>query len=112
MSEVTVEPIAIAEHDNEVGAIIVSPTNNLRVKRQEMWSLIDAEMKRAKALYPSWPVHAAAQAGVVAKQSGDLMKASLNVKYNRGNGFNSEMHEIKKSAIQTIVAAMRLLDNL
>lgn len=108
----TQAPVAVAEFDKDVDAVIITPTSALRAKRQDMWALIEAEMKRAKKTYPSWPVHAAAQAGVVVKQSGDLMKASLNVKYKRGNGFNSEKSEMKRSAVKTIVAAIRLLENL
>lgn len=108
----TITPIAVAELDKEVDAIIVTPTSSMREKRQDIWALVEVEMKRAKKTYPCWPVHAAAQAGVVVKQSGDLMKASLNVKYRRGNGFNSEKSEMKRSAVKTIVAAFRLLENL
>lgn len=113
MTETTnIEPIAVAEFDKDVDAVIIAPASALRAKRQEMWNLIEAEMKRAKKTYPSWPVHAAAQAGVVVKQSGDLMKAAINVKYRRGNGLSSERLEMKRSAIKTIVAAMRLLENI
>ena len=69
-------------------------------------------MKRAKKKYPSWPDHAAAQAGIVVKQSGDIMAAALNVKYRRGNGVHNETKQMRKAAIKTIVAAMRLLENL
>ncbi len=113
MTEITnIEPISVAEFDKEVEEVIISPTSVLRAKRQEIWGLIEVEMKRAKKLYPSWPVHAAAQAGVVVKQSGDIMKAAINVKYRRGNGLNSEKLQMKRSAIKTIVAAMRLLENI
>jgi len=106
------QSVIIAEHDAEVGAIIISHPSELRAKRQEIWALIEAEMKRAKKKYPSFPVHAAAKAGVVVKQSGSLMAHSMNVKYNRGDGFILEKANIKKSAIKTIVAAMRLLESL
>lgn len=86
---------------------------DLRAKRKrEAWELIEAEMKKAKKKYPSWPDHTAAQAGIVVKQSGDIMAAALNVKYRRGNGLSSETKQMRKAAVKTIVAAMRLLENL
>lgn len=84
----------------------------VKIKRQEIWAMVDAEMKRARKKYKSFPDHPAAQAGVVVKQSGDLMKASLNVKYKRGNGFSSEKLKMRSSAVKTIVAAFRLLEEI
>lgn len=92
--------------------IELSSASAVKMRRQEIWAQVDAEMKRAKKKYKSFPDHPAAQAGVVVKQSGDLMKASLNVKYKRGNGLSSEKIQMKKSAIKTIVAAFRLLEQI
>lgn len=106
------EVTAIAEHDKELDVTIITPTSALRAKRKEIWSLIEAEMKKAKKKYPSWPDHAAAQAGVVVGQSGAIMKAALNIKYKRGNGYSSEKMEMRNSAVKTIVAAFRLLEQM
>lgn len=105
------EPV-IAEFDSEVDAVIISQPSQLRVKRQEIWAAIELEMKAAKKKYPNWPDHPAAQAGIVSKQSGELMKAAINLKYKRGNSVESNHLELKQSAIKTIVAAFRLLENL
>ena len=86
--------------------------SKLRAKRQEIWASVESEMKRAKKKYKSFPDHPAAQAGVVVKQSGDIMAAALNVKYCRGNGNILERQKMRKSAVKTIVAAIRLLENL
>lgn len=113
MSEqIHTEPVLMAEFDPQVDAVIITPQSLQRAKKLEIWAAIESEMKSAKKKYPSWPDHPAAQAGIVSKQSGDIMKAAINLKYRRGNSVESNHLELRQSAIKTIVAAFRLLENL
>ena len=86
--------------------------SKLRAKRQDIWASVESEMKRAKKKYKSFPDHPAAQAGVVVKQSGELMAAALDLKYQRGGGKYNDSIKMRKSAVKTIVAAILLLENM
>lgn len=65
------------------------------------------ELQRSKVKHDFWPsdiVHAAA---IVAEESGELVRASLQYHYEDGT-----KEEIKKEAIQTAAMCLRLLENL
>ncbi len=69
-----------------------------------MMPLIAAEMERAVAKFPSWPLDAIHAAGVVNEESGELMRAAVQFNYEGGS-----IEEAKKEAVQTIVSAIRFL---
>lgn len=68
---------------------------------------LNEEMDRAKQKFPWWPedlIHAAA---IVAEEAGELMKATLQNRYENGS-----IEKMKKEAIQTATMAIRFLENL
>lgn len=71
------------------------------------------ELKRAKREHPNWPDHPAAQAGIVCEESGELMKACLQWKYEK-DPVNKEIQikNMRDEAIQTAAMAIRFLENL
>lgn len=73
------------------------------------------ELKRAKKKFPNWPDHAAAQAGIVCEEAGELMQAALQFKYEKGkNGLtiDQQKKKMQEEAIQTAAMALRFLENL
>lgn len=83
--------------------------------RREIWEAIELELRRAKKAWPNWPDHPAAQAGIVCEEAGELMKASLQWKYQRDeNDYvqKKQIQHMREEAIQTAVTAIRFLENL
>lgn len=81
--------------------------------RTEIWSEIELELRKAKKKFPGWPEHAAAQAGIVVEEAGELMQACLQYKYQRKDLPEDEhKRRMRKEAIQTAVTAIRFLENL
>jgi len=73
------------------------------------------ELKRARRKQPNWPDHAAARAGIVCRDSGELMKESLHLKYESGKDMMECEETIKKmrtAAIQCAVSCIRFLENI
>lgn len=71
-------------------------------------------MKKAKKKHPLFPDHIAAQAGIVSEESGELMQACLQFKYEKADtaaGEQQQIENIKVEAVQVIVAAIRFLEN-
>jgi hypothetical protein len=65
------------------------------------------ELKRAENKFPFWPddiIHAAA---IVNEESGELIRAALQVTYENGN-----QQDLKTEAIQTAAMCLRFLKNL
>ena len=68
---------------------------------------IRRELKRAEAKHPYWPkdfVHAAA---IVNEESGELIRAAIQLHYEGG-----QLEDLRKEAIQTAATCIRLLKNL
>lgn len=85
------------------------------MKRNKIWQEIELEVRKAKRAFPNWPDHPAAQAGIVVEEAGELMKASLEFKYEKGkNGLsvNEQKESIRKEAIQTAAMAIRFLEHM
>lgn len=84
------------------------------MKRNEIWQAIELELRNAKKKHPNWPDHVAAQAGIVCEESGELMRACLQWKYERDKPEYeaSQISEMKKEAIHTAATAIRFLENL
>lgn len=71
------------------------------------------EVRRSKKTGRRWPVHPAAQAGVVVGKAGELMQAVLTVKYpgKGATGTRTEKtDQARKIAIQTAAACLRFLE--
>ena len=83
--------------------------------KNEIWHSIEQMMKAEKKKHPHWPDHIAAQAGIVSKESGQLMRHSLLWKYERDANEvvrEVQVERIQNAALKTIVASIRLLENL
>lgn len=65
-----------------------------------------AELEMAKINHPNFPVDPIHQAAIVAEESGELVRAALQFKYEKGPFFH--MH---KEAVQTCAMALRFLTN-
>lgn len=80
---------------------------------KDIYAVISREYSEAKKKHPGWPQHAAAQAGIVVEEAGELMQACLQYKYQRAE-LSDEEHKarMRKEAIQTAVTAIRFLENL
>lgn len=84
------------------------------MKRNQIWQDIELELRKEKKRHPNYPDHVAAQAGIVCRESGELMNACLDFKYERKemNAFHLQQKDaIKDAAIQTVVSAIRFLEN-
>lgn len=85
------------------------------MNKNDIWLAIQQMIQAEKKKHPNWPDHPAAQAGIVTKEAGKLMKDSLLWKYEReGSELVREVQidRIKEGSLKTIVASMRLLENL
>jgi len=85
------------------------------MKRNHIWQAIELELRAAKKLQPNWPDHVCAQAGIVTKESGELMQACLDRKYDKAEAKQLQelqIERIRKTAIQSAVSAIRFLENL
>ena len=85
------------------------------MKREEIWTRIDTELKKAKKKFPNWPDHPAAQAGIVCEEAGELMQACLQWKYERNTSEVVQEVQVERmieEAVHTIVSAFRFLENI
>lgn len=85
------------------------------MNKNEIWQAIDQELRRSKKKHPNWPDHVAAQAGIVCEESGELMKAALEYKYERSLNVSTasiQKEMLVKEAVHTAVTAIRFLENL
>lgn len=83
--------------------------------RNQIWQSIELELRKAKKKHPNWPDHIAAQAGIVCEESGELMKAAMEFKYEKekdGKLIKVQKEQIRTEAIQTAAMAIRFLENL
>lgn len=74
---------------------------------QSIIEQIQAEVNRAKTKHPNWPednIHAAA---IVCEESGELIRAALQHKYDGGS-----IDEMRKEAIQTAATCILFLESL
>lgn len=85
------------------------------MQRNDIWKAVNDELVCAKRKFPNWPDHPAAQAGIVCEEAGELMKACLEWKYQRDESDyvrRKQIQQMKLEAVQTIVTAIRFLENL
>lgn len=72
------------------------------------------EVKRAKQKHPNFPDHIVARAAIVAEEAGELVRAALNWKYEKGEGIHAarQKEELVKEAIQTAATCVRFLESI
>lgn len=73
------------------------------------------ELKRAKKKHPQWPDHIVARAAIVGEEAGELIRASLNYKYEKaetGPDQELQIEEMRKEAIQTAAICIRFIESL
>lgn len=70
-------------------------------------NLIMQELEQAVAKHPRWPVDPIHAVAIMAEESGEAVRASLNMVYESGN-----MAELRREVIQTGAMAFRVLMNL
>ena len=67
---------------------------------------IRLELVRAKNKHPDWPEDVIHCAAIVSEESGELIRAAIQFKYENGT-----QEEMRKEAIQTATMAIRFLLN-
>ena len=70
-------------------------------------NLIMQELELAVAKHPRWPTDPIHAVAIMAEESGEAVRASLNLVYESGN-----MAELRREVIQTGAMAIRVLMNL
>ena len=79
------------------------------MKIQKILDLVLTELARAEQLHPEWPGHDLVHAaGIVAEESGELIRAALRHEYAEGG----TMEDVRTEAVQTATTCLRLLLNL
>lgn len=66
-----------------------------------------AELSKAEIKHPNWPDNIVEQSAIVAEESGELIRAALQEKFEGGT-----KEECRKEAIQTAAMCIRFLKNL
>lgn len=82
------------------------------MNRKQIWHSIELYIRSDKKDNPSWPDHAAAQAGKVVAEAGNLMNAAMNMKYQAKDRQGLYLNLMEYSAIRTAALAIRFLENL
>lgn len=73
----------------------------------EIFEEVESEIFRAEKKHPHWPEDFIHQSAIVAEESGELVRASLQYQYEGGS-----KEQIREEAIQTAATCIRLLKNL
>lgn len=85
------------------------------MKRNDIWQAIELEIRKAKKKHPNFPDHIVARAGIVCEEAGELIRATLNLKYEKGRTRElqrQQLEEIRMEAIHTAATAIRFLETL
>lgn len=86
-----------------------------KLKRKTMAKLTESqiidfimlEVNHAEIKHPHWPDNPIEAAAIVCEESGELIRAALQLKYEGG-----DKESVRKEAIQTAATCIRLLKNL
>lgn len=83
------------------------------MNRKSIWHEIELAIRADKRNNPSWPDHAAGQAGKVIVPSSTLMTKSMDYKYGASDVSDEVMiQQMKDAAVQTAAMAIRFLENI
>jgi hypothetical protein len=83
------------------------------MNNQEIWKEIDDDVRFIKKNDSRWPDHAAAQAGMVGREAGELMNAAIIFKFHRKKkSDSSHLSEMQRAAIRTAAMAIIFLQNV
>lgn len=84
-------------------------TEEIEITADELnlMSEIFIELAMAEKKFPHWPESVVEQAAIICEESGELIRAALQLKYEGGN-----VEDCRKEAIQTAAMAIRFLKNL
>lgn len=84
-------------------------TEEIEISADELnlMSEIFIELVYATKKFPTWPDNIIEQAAIVCEESGELIRAALQVKYEAG-----DIEDCRKEAIQTAAMCIRFLKNL
>lgn len=91
----------------ETNEHLFNEINDLHVDEVMSIIAIIKEYKRAIDKHPAWPDNHIEQAAIVCEESGELIRAALQNKYESGH-----RDELQKEAIHTGAMALRFLTNL
>lgn len=78
--------------------------NSLSYQDKFAIGLVIDELARARAKHPDFPQDIVHQAAIVAEESGELVRASINAHYEKGR-----VEDVQLEAVQTAATAVRLL---
>lgn len=76
------------------------------MERQIIQSIL-LELERAECKFPYWPTDAIHAAAIVNEESGELIRAALQYRYESG-----DLANLKTEAIQTAAMCIRFLKNI
>jgi hypothetical protein len=65
------------------------------MQTQEAIELVLKELERAKTIHPNWPEDNIHGAGIVCEESGELIRAALNHKYDK-----KELSDLNKNKMK------------
>lgn len=85
------------------------------MRKKEIWHAVELALRHAKKKHPNYPDHVCAQAGIVVEEAGELMRAALQWKYERGSIKASDLQlliNLQGEALHTAAACIRFLENL
>lgn len=77
------------------------------VKEKSVWTVINAELERAKAKHPDFPSDMFRQLAIMQEEAGEVTKAVLHFHYEGGT-----LNYIREELIQTAAMCLRMLENL
>jgi len=82
------------------------------MKHNEIWNAVNAMYRVNKANNPGFPDHVCGKVSMVAQPVGKLTEIAVEMKYNSQHEDAVYNKMLEDNAIDTIVAAIRLLENL
>ena len=77
------------------------------MKNEEIYLLINEELEKAKSKFPLWPDDVIHSVAVMAEESGECIKAALDLTYSDGT-----KEHLEDELIQTAAMCVRCIENL